>query len=364
MTGNPRPDADEPGVLELLGFSTSAKPAPPASAGPAPYVAPPNQHHLPPQARATPIEAPAASSTRREAREQERRPAAATGSSRSAERRIRQVQKSYTKPKRGRKPRPVAPSGSTRPAPKTTRGSSRARTIGSRVLSVAAMIFAGALAVGMSVPANAFNNGGDAALLSSTTTGAEAPKAGQTLDVAATATMSGAARDEYTVTSWAEMLRLQYGTRDYSYEMGDPNGPIRWPFPYPVPISSGFGERAAPCYGCSSMHMGVDFTPGAGAPIYAIADGTVSLHDEDQWGFGNHVIIDHGNLLGDGNNIKSLYAHMQTGSSPLNVGDPIEVGDFIGTVGMTGTATGNHLHFEIHVNDVQVDPFAWLQLNT
>ena len=58
------------------------------------------------------------------------------------------------------------------------------------------------------------------------------------------------------------MLRLQYGTRDYAYSLGDPNGPIRWPFPYAVPISSGFGERAAPCHGCSSMHMGVDFTPG------------------------------------------------------------------------------------------------------
>ena len=55
---------------------------------------------------------------------------------------------------------------------------------------------------------------------------------------------------------------------------------------------------------------------------------------------------------------------MQHGSVALAVGDKIEVGDFIGTVGMTGTATGNHLHFEVHVNGVQVDPFAWLQANT
>ena len=55
---------------------------------------------------------------------------------------------------------------------------------------------------------------------------------------------------------------------------------------------------------------------------------------------------------------------MQHGSSALQVGDQIEVGDFIGLVGQTGAATGNHLHFEIHVNEVQVDPFAWLQLNT
>src|SRR5215207_1167604 len=98
MTGNPRPDADEPGVLEQLGFLAPAQPVARANAGPAPYVAPPNQHHLPPQAARTPIEAPAASGTRRQAREHERRPDAAS-SGRSAERRIRQVQKSYAKPK-------------------------------------------------------------------------------------------------------------------------------------------------------------------------------------------------------------------------------------------------------------------------
>lgn len=281
-------------------------------------------------------------STRREARELERGAAVATRP-RSAERRIRAVQKSYAKP---------ATSGS------------RARDIGSRLLSVAAMIFAGALAVGMSVPANAFNTGATGDQTLSAATAQSGKEAGQSLDVAATATGTSAARAEYTVTSWAEMLRLQYGTRDYSYEMGDPNGAIRWPFPYPVPISSGFGERSAPCRGCSSMHMGVDFTPGEGAPIYAVAAGVVKVHDDDSGGYGNHVYIDHGNLLGDGSTIETLYAHMQHGSSALQVGDKIEVGDFIGTVGMTGTATGNHLHFEVHVNGVQVDPFAWLQANT
>jgi murein DD-endopeptidase MepM/ murein hydrolase activator NlpD len=228
------------------------------------------------------------------------------------------------------------------------------------------MIFAGALAVGMSVPANAFNNGADDVVLTQAADQSVQTQQQDTQSMAAdsTVTTTSAAREAYTVTSWAEMLRLQYGTRDYSYELGDPNGPIRWPFPYAVPISSGFGERSAPCRGCSSMHMGVDFTPGVGTPIYAIADGVVSVHDDDAYGFGNHVIIDHGNLLGTGADIQSLYAHMQHGSSPLAVGQTIHVGDFIGLVGMTGTATGNHLHFELHVDGVQVDPFAWLQTNT
>lgn len=286
---------------------------------------------------------PTAASTRREARALEARTSA-----RSPQRRIRAVQKEYARTTR------------------TTGARRGGRSIGSRILSVAAMIFAGALAVGMSVPANAFGEAPvlGAQLLAAATGQADKASAGQSLDVASTVTGSSAARDEYTVTSWAEMLRLQYGTRDYSYDMGDPNGPIRWPFPYPVPISSGFGERASPCHGCSSMHMGVDLTPGGGAPIYAVASGTVVQSDDHSYGFGNHVIIDHGNLLGDGSDIKTLYAHMQHGSTSLKVGDHIEVGDFIGLVGMTGAATGNHLHLEVHVDDVQVDPFAWLKANT
>lgn len=285
--------------------------------------------------------------TRREARELERRPAA-----KSPQRRIRAVQKGYATG-------PVESSPPSRPT-------SRARSVGSRLLSLAAMVFAGALAVGMSVPANAFGTGGglEGLLSPSASTSSEKAAGGQSIDVSSTVSTSSASRDEYTVTSWAEMLRLQYGTRDYSYAMGDPNGPIRWPFPYPVPISSGFGERAAPCHGCSSMHMGIDFTPGGGAPIYAIADGVVVESKDDAYGFGNHVIINHGNLLGDGSNIQSLYAHMQHGSVALKVGDQIHVGDFIGTVGMTGIATGNHLHFELQVNNVPVDGFAWLKANT
>ena len=157
------------------------------------------------------------------------------------------------------------------------------------------------------------------------------------------------------------MLVLKYGTRDYDYDATA--GTIRWPFPTQVKISSGYGERVAPCQGCSSVHMGLDFQPPNDSPIYAIADGTVSLSQDDRWGYGNHVYIDHGDLLGDGSNIQSLYAHMQHGSVPLVAGQEIHVGDFIGLVGQTGTATGIHLHFELLVDQVQVDPFRWLQMN-
>lgn len=320
-------DANEPDLLAQLGITApSATPAP---------------------------------SSRREARALETRPAASKARSKSAEKRIRKVQKGYSKPPKRGRAEVVVP---TRP---TTKSTSRARTIGSKVLSVAAMIFAGALAIGMSVPANAFDQGtGDQLLAGVIAGGSTVERAdGQSVQVSSEAATTSAARDAFTVTSWAEMLRLKYGTRDYSYSLGDPNGPIRWPFPYAVPISSGYGERAAPCYGCSSMHMGIDFNPGVGAPIYAVADGVVKQAEDGNGGYGNYVYIDHGDLLGDGNNVVTLYAHMQHGSVAWKVGDSIKVGDFIGTVGATGQVTGPHLHFELLVNDAQVDGFAWLRAN-
>jgi murein DD-endopeptidase MepM/ murein hydrolase activator NlpD len=228
-----------------------------------------------------------------------------------------------------------------------------ARTIGSRLLSVGALVFAGALAFGMSVPANAFYSPSSAMALE---VAQVEPKALQTVEVAANVESATATRDTWSVLSWAEVLKARYGTRNFDYTPG--MGAIRWPFPAAVPISSGFGERIAPCRGCSSYHMGLDFNPGGGAAIFAIADGVVSLHQDDQWGFGNHVIIDH---MIDGHKVTSTYAHMQHGSSPLNVGDVVKVGDFVGLVGSTGMATGDHLHFEITLDGIKVDPFAFLK---
>lgn len=249
-------------------------------------------------------------------------------------------------------------------APATSR-SRRSRAghvpLGRRLLSLGAMVFAGALAVGMSLPASAFGPpmNEDAAVAADIGTTVALPA--QSVVVSAEAVGASTARDQYTVLSWAEMLVQKYGTRDYQWDATA--GPIRWPFPSEVTISSGYGERAAPCGGCSSMHMGLDFQPPNNSPIYAIADGTVALSQDDAYGYGNHVYIDHGNLLGDGVNVRTLYAHMQHGSVPLVAGQTIKAGDFIGLVGSTGTATGIHLHFELLLDDVQVDPFLWLKAN-
>lgn len=356
---------DEAGVLELLGFAAPV--TPPASAqivsasAAVPSVA---DAVAAPVAPASPV-APAPTS-RRELREREREavaPAASASTGSRTPRRAPRRAPRMTAQQRRDQRRFVAEQNARRAASSSRGG--RARTIGSRLLSVGALIFAGALAIGMSVPANAFGpSATDATTASTSAAGSAAEKSvGQSVEIASSVAAADTARDGFTVTSWAQMLVQKYGTRDYNYTMGAA-GPIRWPFPYVVPISSGFGERAAPCGGCSSMHMGLDFTPGEGAPIYAMADGVVAVHDDDSGGYGNHVYIDHGDLLGDGSDIQSLYAHMQHGSSPLVVGQQIKVGDFIGLVGRTGTATGNHLHFEVLVSGTQVDPFAWLKKHT
>jgi murein DD-endopeptidase MepM/ murein hydrolase activator NlpD len=180
----------------------------------------------------------------------------------------------------------------------------------------------------------------------------------QSAEVAADAATSTLARDAYTVTSYADVLKAKYGDRIYTFT--PTTGSVRWPFPYATPISSGYGDRVAPCRGCSSHHNGVDFTPGMGTPIYAIADGVVT---EAAFGgsFGQHVYLEH---VIDGQKVESYYAHMIEGSSTLVEGDTVKVGDFIGLVGSTGASTGAHLHLEVHLDGVIVDPFAWLQANT
>lgn len=233
----------------------------------------------------------------------------------------------------------------------------RTKAAASKAFSFVAMLFAGAILVGVSVPSNAFVDG-DAAI-----TAAIAPEAdlaalsnnvrpSQSLAVSGEVENDLAARDSVKVISYAEVLALQYAGVDYDYNATV--GAVRWPFPYTVPITDGFGYRS------SGFHKGTDFAAASGTPIYAIADGTVDLIQADWSGYGYHAVISH---VINGQQVESLYAHMITDSSPLVVGQQIGAGDFIGLVGETGIAYGAHLHFEVHLDGVPVDPYAWLTVN-
>lgn len=221
-------------------------------------------------------------------------------------------------------------------------------------LRSAVVVVVGAFMATVSLPSTGFNLAAPG-FAAQSDDGLQVVTASDTTDTA-----TAIKRDGYKVSSYGDLYGLRFGSLSYTYTVLN-TGPIRWPFPAAVPISSGYGHRQAPCAACSSDHKGLDFNPGAGSPIYAIADGVVVESYNDRWGFGRWIVIRH-----DVNGLKfdSIYAHMQRDSVTLIIGDTVAVTDYVGRVGSTGTSTGAHLHLEIHVNGVQVDPFTWLKANT
>ncbi len=225
-----------------------------------------------------------------------------------------------------------------------------------KALSLLVILAIGGLVVATNLPVQALARPGEA--LAGAATSADAATAGagdQSLAVSTSALAPEAKRGDYKITAYADLMTARYGNLSYLYSVG--TGDIQWPFPYVVPISSGFGYRAAPCRTCSTYHTGLDFVPGFGTPIYAIASGTVS-YSAFEGGFGNHMIIDSDV---DGLKFQTLYGHMKAGSTKLKVGETVTVGDVIGLVGATGQVTAPHLHLEIHVDGVPIDPFPWLK---
>ena len=124
-------------------------------------------------------------------------------------------------------------------------------------------------------------------------------------------------------------------------------------------ISSDFGWRVAPCSACSSDHQGVDFVPGEGKPVMAILNGVVAEAGLNQ-GYGYWVKIEHIVPITEGEVERwvTVYAHLKAGSIPDNVrvGANVARGQTLGAVGSTGISTGPHLHFELHIDGVVVDP--------
>jgi murein DD-endopeptidase MepM/ murein hydrolase activator NlpD len=116
-------------------------------------------------------------------------------------------------------------------------------------------------------------------------------------------------------------------------------------------ISSGFSMRLHPISGLWKRHEGVDFAAPIGTPIRASGDGTVEFIGV-QNGYGNVVAIKHWN------NYSTVYAHMSRFAGGLRRGEKVSQGEVIGYVGMTGWATGPHLHYEFRVNNQPRDPMS------
>ncbi|GKU76776.1 murein hydrolase activator EnvC [Paenibacillus sp. L3-i20] len=119
-------------------------------------------------------------------------------------------------------------------------------------------------------------------------------------------------------------------------------------------VTSSFGTRIHPISGKRHTHTGIDFGAPSGTAIYAAADGLVIVSGFNG-GYGNSIIIDHGNGLW------TLYAHIRQGGLLVSEGDSVKKGKQIAEVGMTGTATGPHLHFEVRKNEVAVNPSGYLK---
>ncbi len=115
-------------------------------------------------------------------------------------------------------------------------------------------------------------------------------------------------------------------------------------------ISSGFSfARFHPILNRMRAHKGVDYAAPTGTPIKAAGDGKISLQGV-QNGYGKVVILDHSA------GITTLYGHLSRFAKGLRNGTRVKQGDIIGYVGMTGAATGPHLHYEYRVNGVHKNP--------
>ena len=113
-------------------------------------------------------------------------------------------------------------------------------------------------------------------------------------------------------------------------------------------IASGYGSRIDPVYKTVKFHYGLDFAAPQGTPIYATADGTVTIAGNAGNGYGNYVTINHGY------GYETLYGHMVRVKA--RVGQQVKRGEVIGWVGSTGKSTGPHCHYEVHKNNQKIDP--------
>ncbi|GAB6191270.1 peptidoglycan DD-metalloendopeptidase family protein [Desulfocastanea catecholica] len=118
-------------------------------------------------------------------------------------------------------------------------------------------------------------------------------------------------------------------------------------------ITSRFGKRKDPLNKKSAFHPGVDIRGKRGEKIYATADGVV-IKSFRNGGYGNYVVIDHGN------GYTTSYAHMQ--KYLVQKGNRVERGQLIGLVGNTGRSTGPHLHYEIALDDKPINPHNFMKV--
>lgn len=116
-------------------------------------------------------------------------------------------------------------------------------------------------------------------------------------------------------------------------------------------VTSTFGMRVDPFTGLAQRHAGIDYSANIGVPVHATADGTV-VHAGNKGAYGNAVEIDHGQGL------VTKFAHLS--EMDVRLGQKVVRGQQIGAVGNTGRSTGPHLHYEVRLNGIALDPQRFL----
>ena len=128
------------------------------------------------------------------------------------------------------------------------------------------------------------------------------------------------------------------------------DAPTLWPVEGRV--TSSFGERQDPIDGEGAFHPGIDIAAPMGTPVHATAAGVVTGADMGR-GYGRTV------ELNDGHNIMTVYAHLST--LAVIPGQQVSRGQIIGYVGESGRSTGPHVHYEVRVDGVPVNPYKYLR---
>ena len=137
-----------------------------------------------------------------------------------------------------------------------------------------------------------------------------------------------------------------------NYSVLQTTGYFCWPVVGLYTVTSPYGYRSL------GYHRGIDISGGgaSGSLVVAGASGVVTEAGWSTGGYGNYVIIDHGN------GVETLYAHMLDNSLMVNAGDVLTKGQAIGRVGNTGYSFGAHLHFEVRINGNRINPAPYLGL--
>lgn len=150
--------------------------------------------------------------------------------------------------------------------------------------------------------------------------------------------------DSFEIVEEPTTQVVTIGTKEPEIVSGTPTGNFMWPVPYTTNITSGYGWR------WGSLHTGIDIAAANcyGQSIVASDGGIVEWAGYDDSGYGNYVIIDHGN------GYKTLYGHCS--ELYVSAGQSVAQGASIAAIGSTGYSTGPHLHFEVRQNGERLDP--------